>query len=1380
MMVIILIIILGFLGRTFALWFNCILAKGAFRLIKRKTKGKLDSDDLKVFFQKFMENLRQKWFFKTYVSAMTFIVGTGGIIPILKLNLFVFSEREMFYLHFLIDDGLPSMVLICALAFVTFAYIAYMYFSNKKYSYEILHSTVKLINEQYKFVPTQDWFKEKSELHISNLGNMFNLNVNFKYELFEDAFASTCRDERLTRCFSEEKKLLLTAFNHAVDNFEKKLGVDLTHELKVNIDGILDGISRNNWEGSCLTKIDDSINNINNIFNNAIHNKSIKYSDYDYSNLHTALGKISTHIHNSWIQSIQNQAIIIYGKGGSGKTHLLAKIVQRRLEENLPTIFFLGRLITDTSIPIDQILSILDIKCRKDVFFRALDDYGQKKGRVLIIVDGINEGNGISLWKNHLHNFLNEFKPYKNIGIIVSVRTNGKNGWIDQFIRNENYPSYEHRGFEKNISGAVEYMFKSFSVPLPQWPVLNREFSNPLLLTLFCRAHQGDKNPPKHESGLEIIENYIAHFNNRLSFLFGYSTSINVLQDVLNKIASYMIKNGSRWRLSQKELIDILCQDQIIGDKANQFLDALVDEGLLNEYYASKNSIFYTFGYDTMGGYLIALTMVENDTIEGDLLYDATVVEALTDVLPLKRGKELFEILKDDDTGYSLMDIFLKGLPMRSELTVAGRTYMQNLYDNKQILDMFEVISIVPFKKDWPLNANVLDELLKNIKLVERDAIWTTHISSDNEIKENISTLVAWAWSASEDVIKHIDKDILLLIVRLLVWTLATTDLALRDRTTRALVNLLRNEENCLLQCIQDYYDVNDDYIVERVFAVALGCCTGNQNKDFVERIAQLTYDCVFKGGDPMENILIRDFSKSIIDYAVSLGCNLNFDEEKVVPPYTKSKKNIFVPTEEIKKYELDYDKISDKELYFAQNSIMESMRTEYSSRGLYGDFGRYTFQAALDNWDDDIEQLSNFAIKLIFEEIGYDASVFKSFDVKYSSKYRHKNTIERIGKKYQWIAMHRIAAILVDNHYGESYNKDWHSPVEINVRKFDPTLFINLDVRDYVTSLPKYKVPEYDLLCEDDNKWMRSWRKMPDIKEYIEYELNGNKWIDLYSYYTISSNSNCKEAVIDGKSEREIWTFIQAFLVDKKNRKKMCRLINSEGLSGRSSTENREKSSIYYREYYWSNFYKKEIETSGFINRNFEIGSLNTDIKVQPAYLIYTISEYSDASLNESQEVIMPSPYLYEGLGMRFSVNDGIWLVDDGSVACYDSYWVHGGHGGLFIRKDLLMDYLRRNNKVIVWPVLMERTYKPISTFWPRIQVGGYVWMDENGIFHHKFRDYEEGWIEKKKKIVRYRMNKHLNRIKLFLYNHGILKMSPSEAIWLMMEMKEEDKNAS
>lgn len=161
---------------------------------------------------------------------------------------------------------------------------------------------------------------------------------------------------------------MLTAFNHAVDNFEKKLGVDLTHELKVNIDGILDGISRNNWEGSCLTKIDDSINNINNIFNNAIHNKSIKYSDYDYSNLHTALGKISTHIHNSWIQSIQNQAIIIYGKGGSGKTHLLAKIVQRRLEENLPTIFFLGRLITDTSIPIDQILSILDIKCRKDVF----------------------------------------------------------------------------------------------------------------------------------------------------------------------------------------------------------------------------------------------------------------------------------------------------------------------------------------------------------------------------------------------------------------------------------------------------------------------------------------------------------------------------------------------------------------------------------------------------------------------------------------------------------------------------------------------------------------------------------------------------------------------------------------------------------------------------------------------------------------------------------------------------------------------------------------------------------------------------------------------------------------------------------------------------
>ncbi len=1371
--------ILIFLGVTALGWitvfvFDYLLCKGVFQLIIGKAKQNLDKEKLKDAFQKIMENHRQKWAFKTYLGVVTTIISAGGWMPFLKADLFVANKSGIIDLKLFADNNISYPILIIVVVLVTLGYFLYLFFSNKKYQSDILTSAAKLINEQFQFVPTQDWFKTKSELHIKNLGKKIDLSINFKYELFEDAFASTCRDERLTRRFLDERSGLVKDFTRCREHYEKKLDSKELQEITEAINQIIDNLSLKHLDEKGLRIIEQSIEKAENGFKTAIDNKKIRYDDYDYTNVHSTLGKIRAHIENPWIQSIKGQSLLVYGKGGYGKTHLLAKIVQKRLEEKLPTIFFIGQVITDASIPMKQILETLDLKCKKETFYQALNAYGKKHGRVLLVIDGINEGVGLSHWENHLLPLLNEIEPYKNIGLIVSVRTNDENSWINRFIRNEGFPSYQHRGFEQNVSGAVEYMFKSFSVPLPAWPILSSEFRNPMLLTIFCRSHQGAKNPPPHETRLEIIEHYIKHFNERLSSFFHYSSSATVLQDVLYDIAAKMISNGSRWRMSQLDLLEILSRNQAIGNDADKYLNALVDEGLLNEYYISEDRHYYAFGYDTMGSFLIAATMVKNQDISGDMLYDEAVVEALTDVVPAKTGKELFEVVSNDNCGFSLLEMFVEGLPMRNRLTEKGSKVLEGFRERQQLHQVFDVIARVPYRQDWPLNANVLDDFLKPMRLVQRDAEWTTKVSGCTDIKSNLSILVSWAWSASTDVVAHLDNEVLLLICRQIIWLLATTDLSLRDKSTRALINLLRNKCECLLKCLEDYHNVNDDYIAERLYAIAFGCCTGNQNGEYVQKVAQLTYDCLFKEGKPRENIIVRDFGKSIIDYALSLGCELSIDKEKINEPYCKEQINVNIPTSEIQKYELDYEQTADKELYIAQSNIMYSMRTEHSSRGLYGDFGRYIFQAILDNWDDDIEQVSNYAIKYIFEELGYDANVFKKFDGQHLSQLRSKNDIERIGKKYQWIAMHKVAAILADNHYGESFDKSWKRPMTVNARKFDPTLFMNLDTLDYSDELPKYSVPEYDLTNDDDEKWMRRWHKMPNIKEYIEYTLGDKVWIDLFSYYTISSNNHITKAEMYKKNEREIWTFVQAFIVNKKDRMQLCRLIHKEGLEGRSLSENSEVSSIYYREYYWSNYYKTVVEENGFTDREFEIGRRTTNIRVQPAYLLYSISNEADASLTASEEVILPSPYLYDGIGMKFSVNDGVWLAEDNTVACYDNHWVHGGDGCLLIRKDFLLNYLKKSKKCLVWPILMERTYKLDPSYWPRIQVGGYVWMDEKGKLHSKFRSYEKNWKDKLRKKVSGKIKVPIKRVKLFLYKHGLLKMNSADDLWIIMDIKD------
>ena len=66
---------------------------------------------------------------------------------------------------------------------------------------------------------------------------------------------------------------------------------------------------------------------------------------------------------------------------------------------------------------------------------------------------------------------------------------------------------------------------------------------------------------------------------------------------------------------------------------------------------------------------------------------------------------------------------------------------------------------------------------------------------------------------------------------------------------------------------------------------------------------------------------------------------------------------------------------------------------------------------------------------------------------------------------------------------------------------------------------------------------------------------------------------------------------------------------------------------------------------------------------------------------------------------------------------------------------------------------------------------------MDDKGDFHYKFRSYEETWKDRWKAIVQQTMKKPVNKVKLFMYNHGLLRMSGSEAIWLMLEVDEEKK---
>src|SRR5690606_36488205 len=93
--------------------------------------------------------------------------------------------------------------------------------------------------------------------------------------------------------------------------------------------------------------------------------------------------------------------------------------------------------------------------------------------------------------------------------------------------------------------------------------------------------------------------------------------------------------------------------------------------------------------------------------------------------------------------------------------------------------------------------------------------------------------------------------------------------------------------------------------------------------------------------------------------------------------------------------------------------------------------------------------------------ELGFEAKLHGQFDSNHGSHSdRFDNRIERIGKKYQWIAFHQIMAMVADNYKVkewwsfDSKTKFYEGAWELSLRDIDPvftskTKFMDEDMED-------------------------------------------------------------------------------------------------------------------------------------------------------------------------------------------------------------------------------------------------------------------------------------------------------------------------------------------
>jgi hypothetical protein len=250
-------------------------------------------------------------------------------------------------------------------------------------------------------------------------------------------------------------------------------------------------------------------------------------------------------------------------------------------------------------------------------------------------------------------------------------------------------------------------------------------------------------------------------------------------------------------------------------------------------------------------------------------------------------------------------------------------------------------VAVLP---EHPFNANFLHRRLQKDSMAVRDAWWSIYLHHTWDTRGAVDRLVDWSYSVTPSM--EIDSEALDLCATALAWMLTTSNRFLRDRATQALVNLLSGRLDAVLRLVERFKEVNDLYVLERIYAVAYATAMQCDDPPSVGTLAASVYSHVFADQAPPAHILLRDYARGVIERALYLGANIKVVADHLRPPY-KSKWPKIPTEEEIRPLLPDWSSGSydsgDPE--WARNTIGSSV--------MAGDFGRYVIgtNSSAMNW---------------------------------------------------------------------------------------------------------------------------------------------------------------------------------------------------------------------------------------------------------------------------------------------------------------------------------------------------------------------------------------------------------------------------------------------
>lgn len=965
--------------------------------------------------------------------------------------------------------------------------------------------------------------------------------------------------------------------------------------------------------------------------------------------------------------------LLLSGKGGIGKTHSMCDLVCHNIQERIPSLLFFGQYFKNMS-PEETILEKLSLKdVNFDELLYYLDLVGDIWGNPIIIcIDALNETTDKTYWNSYLNSLIEEIKKYKNIKLIVTCRTIYLSEVLSEEIISK-FIKIEHNGFEGVESQAIEAFLKYYDLKIPSVDKMQVEYTNPLFLKLYCETLVDTK---ESEQVLDIdgfgdlIERFLRVKNEKISKKFSdyISPKENIILECVDIIGKNMYRektNALSWSKIKESIICEL-QNKGITDSSlsKQLLDELIAEDILKESSVIDNTI--SFSFERFYDYVIAKNIFDRNhekvlaKIE-NLFKESKTYKGALEIVAILYKENYNQELETFFSSEERKKIWLESLAWRKSKHIDNTVkekMLELLHQADFAEDAFMTILELSLKKNISINANCLHGLLLKLKMVRRDRFLGFVMLKAYKKYTIINRLLKNAIYIEN---KDVDIEIVKMWELVLGWFTCLNDLYTRDLASKGLTNLLKIYPETIFFLIDSFSKVDDEYAQERIWGAINAALILNNNKEKLVEVTQYIYmNFIQKKHFPV-NVMIRDYLRNIGEFAQYKHC-LEYNISEFRPPYESPK---------VRKMNSDYIKcIKEKYPQLYWNCTKS-------------DFAIYTIPEDVKDYGFSEEEIGNMIYNEIIK-IGYSKK-HEELDNYISSTYGalrgRDESIERIGKKYQKIALYRILGSIFDNckfepRYKYDDEKEIIPKEQGNcLRTIDLSCIpYNIEVASIGAEF-KYdfrrtnKLPYMDWFSKDDIK--------NEIKTVMQTEFNNQKYLLLKGYFSTSFSEN----ILEKYPRRIVWMHVYSFLVKNEDLAEIKKWIkedapNSEWLFHGDSSLNEG----WIAEYPWSASYVNVLDCYDEAHGGY--GNNKIPVKIIP-----TVNDYN----NEKDSMFLPFD-----IGGRFLLPcrkffDDLQLVWNGKnqfLSQLKSAFINGKNkgGDLFVNQEILEKYLSQYGLSLIW----------------------------------------------------------------------------------------------